>query len=155
LLLVELSLRKNTLGLLSLLCLAPLFASAGALAPVREIGQAVSQSQQISSRIHLNALARFPLGGMEQTILVQGTRESNPVLLFLHGGPGVPIIPFVQDVDAHGELQKHFVMVYWDQRGAGHSYHAGIPLESMNIAQFLADTRELVEMGAIQSAGQA
>jgi pimeloyl-ACP methyl ester carboxylesterase len=46
----------------------------------------------------------------------------------------------------HAKLQKHFVMVYWDQRGAGYSYHDGIPVESMNIAQFLADTHDLVEI---------
>lgn len=143
---MEWSLRKNILGLLSLLCMAPLVSSAEASEPVRERGHAVSQSRQTTSRIHLNALTRLSLGGMEQTVLVQGARESNPVLLFLHGGPGVPIIPFVRDVDAHGELKEHFVMVYWDQRGAGHSYHAGIPVESMNIAQFLADTHELVEI---------
>jgi len=138
--------KRNTLGLLSLLCMTPLVSHAGAPDPVQEIGHSVSKSQQTASRIQLNALARIPLGGIEQAIFVQGTKESNPVLLFLHGGPGVPIIPFVRDVDAHAKLQKHFVMVYWDQRGAGHSYHAGIPAESMNIAQFLADTHELVEI---------
>jgi pimeloyl-ACP methyl ester carboxylesterase len=138
--------RKTILGLLSLLYMAPLVSHAGAPDPVQEIGHSVSQSQQPTLRIRRNALARIPLGGIEQAILVQGEKESNPVLLFLHGGPGVPLIPFVRDVDAHAKLQKHFVMVYWDQRGAGYSYHSGIPVESMNIAQFLADTYELVDI---------
>ena len=138
--------KRNILGLLALLCMTPLVSHAKAPDPVQEIGHSVSKSQQTTSHIHLNALAHVPLGGIEQAIFVQGAKESNPVLLFLHGGPGVPIIPFMRDVDVHAKLQKHFVMVYWDQRGAGYSYHAGIPVESMNIAQFLADTHELVEI---------
>ena len=138
--------RKNILGLLSLLYMAPFVSHAGTPDSVQEIEHSVSKSQQPISRLHLNALARISLGGIEQAIFIQGEKESNPVLLFLHGGPGVPIIPFVQDVDAYAKLQKHFVMVYWDQRGAGYSYHADIPVESMNIAQFLADTHELVEI---------
>lgn len=131
--------RKNLIAPLSLLCLVPLVSHAAVPGHVQKPRHAVAP-------IRLNGLARIPLGGIDQWIFVQGQKESNPVLLFLHGGPGVPIIPFVRDVDAHGKLQEHFVMVYWDQRGAGHSYHAGIPVESMNIAQFLADTLELVEI---------
>jgi len=138
--------KKNILGLLFLLCMALLVSHASAPDHVQEMGHSISKSRQAISRIRLNALAHIPLGGIEQAILVQGAKESNPVLLFLHGGPGVPIIPFVRDVDAHAKLQKHFVMVYWDQRGAGHSYHANIPAESMNIAQFLADTHKLVQI---------
>lgn len=80
---------------------------------------------------------------MNQALLVQGKDESNPVLLFLHGGPGVPIIPFVRDFDVNGKLQEHFIIAYWDQRGAGNSYRDDIPPSSMNIEQFLADTNEV------------
>ena len=138
--------KRNTLKLLSLLCIIPLFSHAGAPNQVQEMGHMVSKPRQAIPCIRLNTLTRIPLGGIEQAIFVQGVKESNPVLLFLHGGPGMPIIPFVRDVDVYAKLQEHFVMVYWDQRGAGYSYHAGIPVESMNIAQFLADTHELVEI---------
>lgn len=137
---------RNTLRLLSLLWMTPLISQADTLNHVQEIGHVVLKPRQTIPPIHLNTLTRIPLGGIEQAIFVQGTKESNPVLLFLHGGPGVPIIPFVHDVDVHAKLKQHFVMVYWDQRGAGYSYHADIPVESMNIAQFLADTYELVEI---------
>lgn len=41
------------------------------------------------------------------------------------------------------DLEKHFVVVNWDQRGAGLSYSKGIPKDSMTINQFVADTLEL------------
>ena len=124
---------------LSVLSLVPLVSHAHLSNPVPEKGHA-------RSPIHMNTLARISLGGLEQWILTQGKDELNPVLLFLHGGPGIPIIPFVSDFDAQAKLQEHFVMVYWDQRGAGKSYHADIPVESMNIEQFLTDTYELIEI---------
>src|ERR1700752_2230690 len=98
--------RKNILGLLSLMYMTPFVSHAGAPDSVQEIEHSVSKSQQPISPLQLNALTRIPLGGIEQTILIQGKKESNPVLLFLRGGPGVPIIPFVHDVDPYAKLQK-------------------------------------------------
>jgi pimeloyl-ACP methyl ester carboxylesterase len=42
-------------------------------------------------------------------------------------------------------LEKHFIVVDWDQRGAGKSFDPEIPRESMNLEQMLADTHELIE----------
>lgn len=129
-----------------LLLLIPLIAHANNDDSRSGKASALAQLRNSSSQIRLNALATIPLGGVKQSLLVQGKHESDPVLLFLHGGPGVPIIPFVRDFDANARLQEHFVMVYWDQRGAGKSYHDDIPTDSMHIEQFLADTYELVEI---------
>ncbi|MGE0821229.1 MAG: alpha/beta fold hydrolase [Candidatus Binatia bacterium] len=138
--------KKTIIACLSVPLLISLVAHAGATTHVHPREGASSPRPALSSRIRLNALTRIPLGGIMQSLLVQGQDETKPVLLFLHGGPGVPIIPFVRDFDATGTLQQHFVIAYWDQRGAGNSYHADIPPESMNIEQFLADTYELVEI---------
>jgi len=66
------------------------------------------------------------------------------VMLFLHGGPGSPEIAFMKE--SNTELEKDFVMVYWEQRGAGKSYSTDIPAESMNLSQMISDTRELSEI---------
>jgi len=90
------------------------------------------------------SLEAVKLGGVKQWILIRGQDASNPVLLFLHGGPGSPEMPFEHYFGPR--LEEHFVVVHWDQRGAGKSLHPGIPKDSMTIGQFVSDARELVEL---------
>ena len=61
----------------------------------------------------------------------------------LHGGPGTGQIGFIRPFQQ--ELEKHFVVVQWDQRGAGLSYSKKIPPQSMNINQFVHDTIEVTQ----------
>jgi pimeloyl-ACP methyl ester carboxylesterase len=65
-------------------------------------------------------------------------------MLYLHGGPGSPEIAFMKETNQ--EIENDFVMVYWEQRGAGKSYSKEIPSESMNLDQFISDTQELSEI---------
>ena len=83
------------------------------------------------------------LGGMEQWILIRGEDASNPILLWLHGGPGSPQMPMAHHFDA--ELEKYFVVVHWDQRGAGKSNPRGFDEETMTFEQFLSDAHELTQ----------
>jgi len=86
-------------------------------------------------------LTGVELGGAEQWILIRGRDVDNPVLLFVHGGPGSPEMPMNHE---YGEaLEKDFVLVHWDQRGAGKSYSLSVPHESMNVERFIADAVEL------------
>lgn len=91
----------------------------------------------------IDSLERVSLGGVDQWILARGRNKSNPVLLFLHGGPGFPDMPFAHRFDTL--LEKDFVVVHWDQRGAGKSYDPNIDPSSMTVGQFISDTRELTE----------
>ncbi len=84
------------------------------------------------------------LGGEEQYLIIRGADTTKPIMLFLHGGPGSPEIAFMKN--ANQAIENDFVMVYWEQRGAGKSYSKETPVESMNLAQFIADTKELSEM---------
>ena len=57
------------------------------------------------------------INGILQFLLHTGTKPENPVLLFLHGGPGS-----VESLFAHAMQDKWediFTVVHWDQRGAG------------------------------------
>jgi len=89
------------------------------------------------------SLEQVSLGGIEQHILIRGQNKNNPVLLFLHGGPGYPQISFARKFQS--KLEKDFVVVQWDQRGSGKSYSRQVPEDSMNREQFISDTIELVE----------
>jgi len=56
------------------------------------------------------------IGGIEQWIQIRGQDRSNPVLLFLHGGPGGTLLPMTE---LFVPWEKAFTLVQWDQRGAG------------------------------------
>ncbi|MDD6482260.1 MAG: alpha/beta hydrolase [Lachnospiraceae bacterium] len=83
------------------------------------------------------------LGDAEQSILIRGEDKSNPVLLYIHGGPGDPETPYI--VPYQKEWEKYFTVVNWDQRGSGRSYHAEIGRDSLNTEQICADAVELTE----------
>jgi pimeloyl-ACP methyl ester carboxylesterase len=60
------------------------------------------------------------IGGIDQWITIKGDDRNNPVVLFLHGGPGDAASPFADAMFAGWE--KNFTVVQWDQRGAGRTY---------------------------------
>jgi len=75
--------------------------------------------REIISKNQISRITTYSLGGYEQRVLLDGKNKSNPIMLFLHGGPGMPI-PF--SVGCRGmfpEFTDRFIMVYWDQLGCG------------------------------------
>ena len=90
----------------------------------------------------LNSLERVSLGGLDQSLYLRGSPQ-NPLLLFLHGGPGVSEMSLSPYMRA---LERHFLVVHWDQRGAGKSYQPGMPREVMTLEHLIADTRDLARV---------
>ncbi len=86
------------------------------------------------------------LGGVEQTITIRGVDTTKPVLLFLHGGPGTPSSPWATWNNFHAELEQNFVLVHWDQRGAGKSFSKELTPEDMHLENFVSDTLELTDI---------
>ncbi len=86
------------------------------------------------------SLERIRIGGVDQYILIRGNDASLPVLLFLHGGPGMPAM-YLAHAFQH-ELEKEFVVVQWDRRAAGKSYCEDI-IGTLTTEQLVADTVEL------------
>jgi pimeloyl-ACP methyl ester carboxylesterase len=105
--------------------------------------QQTAERIRIDSPRGIDSLEKIKLGGVDQWILVRAWNRQNPVLLLMHGGPGFPCMPFAQ---VAADLEKRFVVVHWDQRGAGKSYSPSIPNSSMNMKQFVADTLELTDL---------
>lgn len=73
-----------------------------------------------------------PINGIEQWITINGARCGNPVILFLHGGPGNPLSPFADNIYAGWE--QHYTLVQWDQRGAGMTYSKNRPSEDTKLS---------------------
>jgi pimeloyl-ACP methyl ester carboxylesterase len=89
----------------------------------------------------LATLSRVELGGLPQWILARGVDRTQPLLLFLHGGPGNPQISVARLYQR--ELERAFLVVNWDQRGCGLSYQPGIDRATMTIDRMVDDTVEL------------
>ena len=72
-----------------------------------------------------------PIGGIEQWVTVKGDDCANPIILFVHGGPGNPLSPFSDAL--YGAWAKQFTLVHWDQRGAGRTYGRSKPADGASL----------------------
>ena len=84
----------------------------------------------ISEKIHIK------INGVEQGMFIKSKDETNPVLLYLHGG--MPDY-FLTERYPTG-LEDDFTVVWWEQRGSGLSYSADLPPETMTLEQMISDT---------------
>lgn len=83
------------------------------------------------------------VNGLAQWTLTRGRDRDNPVLLVLHGGPGAGEFAWFRAYNSN--LEDEFVVVHWDQRGAGKSFDADTPAETMNLPQIIADIDVVVD----------
>ena len=105
--------------------------------------QQIRSATAIESPAGIDSVEKVHLGGVDQWIHIRGHDRANPLLLMLHGGPGIPEMPFAH---VNAELEKHFTVVEWDQRGAGKSFSSDVPPESMTVGQITADAQELIAL---------
>jgi pimeloyl-ACP methyl ester carboxylesterase len=82
-------------------------------------------------------------GGEELYIKVRGQNFDNPVLLFLHGGPGELTGPLSFQAYAGPELEKHFIVGYLHQRNTCKS--PSVPVATLTVGQFIKDVHNVVE----------
>jgi pimeloyl-ACP methyl ester carboxylesterase len=122
--------------LAALLAVAPL-ADAASTPPFRDAAGRELQGSVASMEM-------ASIGGIEQSLWLRGRDVRNPPLVLLHGGPGASEGALFRRYNA--ALEDHFIVAYWDQRGAGRSFHQGIPAESMTIERFLLDLDEVVDL---------
>ncbi len=84
------------------------------------------------------------IGGIQQALYFRGEDTANPVILFLHGGPGSPEMPFMHTFQY--EWEEDFTVVQWDQRNAGKTYYANDPdavLSTVTADRVLEDAHEV------------
>jgi pimeloyl-ACP methyl ester carboxylesterase len=71
----------------------------------------------------LAVLEQVPVNDTEQWILIRSESATNPVVLFVHGGPGTSWLTLMRKNTQ--ALERYFTVVNWDQRCAGKSFAAG------------------------------
>lgn len=110
------------------------------LVAIIAIAFAPGHTPGISKRRHPNCLTtleRVAINGTMQWVLIRSENVSNPVILFIHGGPGTSQLTLNRRNTR--VLERHFTVVNWDQRGAGKSFAAGRNETGMTLRQFVDD----------------
>ena len=89
----------------------------------------------ISEKIYVN------INGVEQGMFIKGTDKTKPVLIFVHGGPGMPEYAISQKYST--VLENYFTVCWWEQRGAGLSYNSDISFDTVTVEQLISDMIEV------------
>jgi pimeloyl-ACP methyl ester carboxylesterase len=113
-------------------------------APGREI---VAGLDRIVTEHGVQETFTATLGGSKQVVTVRGADRANPILLYIHGGPGAAESPFAWAFERPWE--DFFTVVQWDQRGAGRSYLLNDPqtlAPTMTLDRIRDDAIELIEL---------
>lgn len=99
----------------------------------------------IDTKQGIDEASFVPIGGIEQWVTIRGQDRSNPVILFVHGGPGDVTSLF--SLPYFAEWEKKFTVVQWDERGAGKTFgKSGASVKAtMTLDRMAQDGTELAE----------
>lgn len=103
-------------------------------------------SQKIDAQAISNAIDTslyVTIGGIKQYIKVKGNNVENPILLYLHGGPGAAVSNHADKVTAL--LETDFTVVHWDQRGSGKTKANTPQAESITLEVMQNDASEMLQ----------
>ncbi|MDQ0462827.1 pimeloyl-ACP methyl ester carboxylesterase [Caulobacter ginsengisoli] len=131
------------------LVLAPLTASVAEEPPKVDYEPArkiVTDAQAIVTPNGVQEAFNAPIGGIDQRISVRGADRRNPIILFIHGGPGSPEMPMSWSFQRPWE--EYFTVVQWDQRAAGKTYAANPVPDPATLTpqRYVDDAIELIEL---------
>lgn len=86
----------------------------------------------------ITELITVDVNGHELAVMIRGHDTTNPVVLFLAGGPGGSELGAMR---RHlPELEQHVTVATWDQRGTGKSYDELDPAATLTLESVVADT---------------
>lgn len=142
---IQATLTASLLALLTISAVPP----ARADEPVKPDNRAeataiIADARKILTPNGVERLEKVRIGGIDQWVSVRGDDRRNPVLLYIHGGPGYVSIPmswwFTRD------LEEYFTVVQWDQRATGKTYLLTDPADvapTLTHGRMIADTEEM------------
>jgi len=94
----------------------------------------------------INTLEAVRAGDSTQWIRVRGADASNPVLLWIQQGPGLPMINEAGRFEHLLGMEEAFTVVYWDQRGCGRSLRGSKGDAGISLEQMVGDTVSILEL---------
>ncbi|MBM0848306.1 pimeloyl-ACP methyl ester carboxylesterase [Staphylococcus epidermidis] len=100
-------------------------------------------TEKIKGNNSISILEKLLINNNYHWLLERGNDINNPLILFLHGGPGNAQIGWAAEFQKN--LEKEFVVINWDQKGSGLSYDINLKSEDMNLNLFLDELEEIVE----------
>ena len=89
----------------------------------------------------MKAIEYIEINDTKLCISIRKKKTNNPILLYLHGGPGDAALPLV--LKYNEQLEEIFTVVILEQRGAGKSYYPFAESESIKIDTFISDIHAL------------
>ncbi|HEY5046494.1 MAG TPA: alpha/beta hydrolase [Rhizomicrobium sp.] len=134
--------------------LIPILLASGAAAAADNAKSAFTQDdaraivagvQKIVSPGGIDEQKKVTINGSDQWITVRGRDRNNPILLFIHGGPGAPEMP--TSWTFQNDWEDWFTVVQWDQRGSGKTYLANEPAKiapTVTVPQMVSDAEAMV-----------
>jgi pimeloyl-ACP methyl ester carboxylesterase len=93
----------------------------------------------------IDSLETIPAGSTTQWIRVRGADASNPVLLLIQQGPGLPMINETRRFERLLGLEQAFTVIYWDQRGCGRSLRGSKDRAGISLERMVGDTVALLD----------
>ena len=94
----------------------------------------------------IDSMEVVEIGGIQQALYFRGQDVENPVILILHGGPGMPDMALLHNYQF--ELERYFTVVRWDQRNAGRTFFLNDPdevLETITFERVVSDAYEVTQ----------
>ena len=104
----------------------------------------IGNARKILTPNGVERLEKVRIGGIDQWVSVRGTDRRNPVLLYVHGGPGYVSIPMSWWFSRG--IEEYFTVVQWDQRGAGKTYLLSDPRKitsTLTTERMISDVEEM------------
>lgn len=115
--------------------------------PYAEGKEIVAELNRIVAPNGVDETFETTLGGARQVVNVRGADRTNPLLVFIHGGPGAVEMPIAWPFQRPWE--DYFTVVQYDQRGAGRSFPLNDPetlAATLSPDRYRDDAIELIEL---------
>ena len=130
--------------LLSLLAIIVIFAAVPVV--VRAGYREILKYNHTLPEAGIDLMETVQIGGIDQALYFRGENRENPVILFIHGGPGSPMMPFLHCFQY--DWESKFTVVQWDQRQAGKTYWANDPdevIKTLSLQRMVDDAWEVTQ----------